>query len=136
MRSSFQSSEEITSYRCFGLPYLNAVIEETLRVYPPVVTQVPRVTPKGGATVEGHFLPENVRTWSSASLFEWQANKNTVKICVAVSHYATYMSESNFTRPKEFLPERWLKEDPQFDSDNKDALQPFVVGPRNCLGKK
>lgn len=59
-----------------------------------------------------------------------------MKIAVAVSHYATYMSESNFTRPTEFLPERWLKEDPQFDSDNKDALQPFVVGPRNCLGKK
>lgn len=45
-----------------ALPYLNAVIEETLRVYPPVVTHVPRVVPKGGATVDGHFLPENVCT--------------------------------------------------------------------------
>lgn len=46
------------------------------------------------------------------------------------------MTESNFVRPTEFLPERWLKNDTQFDADKKDALQPFVLGPRNCLGKK
>lgn len=46
------------------------------------------------------------------------------------------MTESNFVRHTEFLPERWLKNDTQFDADKKDALQPFVLGPRNCLGKK
>ena len=37
--------------------------------------------------------------------------------------------------PEEFVPERWLG-DPRFDSDKKEALQPFSVGPRNCIGKK
>lgn len=75
VRSNFESSSEITSSRCFALPYLIAVIEETLRVYPPVVTQVPRVVPKGGATVEGHFLPEDVCT----SLLELCLNSKLIR---------------------------------------------------------
>lgn len=34
-----------------------------------------------------------------------------------------------------FIPERWLG-DPRFDSDRKDAFQPFSHGPRDCIGKK
>ena len=62
IRSTFRSDSEITSAQCVPLPYLNAVIEETLRIYPPVATHLPRVVPKGGATVAGEFLPEDVRT--------------------------------------------------------------------------
>ena len=62
IRSTFRSGSEITSAQCVPLPYLNAVIEETLRIYPPVATHLPRVVPKGGATVAGEFLPEDVRT--------------------------------------------------------------------------
>ena len=62
VRSTFRNDANITSAQCVPLPYLNAVIEETLRVYPPVATHLPRVVPKGGATVAGEFLPEDVRT--------------------------------------------------------------------------
>lgn len=61
IRSTFRTDSEITSAQCVPLPYLNAVIEETLRIYPPVATHLPRVVPKGGATVAGEFLPEDVR---------------------------------------------------------------------------
>lgn len=46
-----------------------------------------------------------------------------------------YHSPSNFTDPDSFIPERWLG-DPRFDGDDKAALQPFQVGPRNCIGRK
>lgn len=27
------------------------------------------------------------------------------------------------------------RRDPKYDADRKDAHEPFMVGPRNCLGK-
>lgn len=48
---------------------------------------------------------------------------------------ATYYSEKNFKDAKRFIPERHL-DDPRFASDNKNALQPFSFGPRNCIGRK
>lgn len=44
-------------------------------------------------------------------------------------------STKHFYLPDEFIPERWL-DDPRFANDDKEAMQPFAVGPRNCLGKK
>jgi cytochrome P450 len=49
--------------------------------------------------------------------------------------YATYHSPDNFTRPFEFHPERFLG-DPRFASDKLDALQPFSIGPQDCIGRK
>ncbi|KAI4665836.1 uncharacterized protein J4E78_003301 [Alternaria triticimaculans] len=50
------------------------------------------------------------------------------------SHLAMYSSPNNFRLPESFIPERWLG-DPRFTSDERSALQPFHVGPRDCLGK-
>ena len=42
----------------------------------------------------------------------------------------------NFVDPLAFNPERWLTDaDPRFDADRKAMYEPFMVGPRNCLGK-
>lgn len=43
--------------------------------------------------------------------------------------------DANFTEPFAFRPERFLG-DPKYAGDSLDALQPFSVGPRNCIGKK
>lgn len=53
-----------------------------------------------------------------------------------MTHWATYRSPLNFVRPNEYLPERWLGNAPGFEKDHKNALQPFHVGPRNCIGRK
>ena len=60
IRSSFKSGEEITPSSVTRLPYTTAVLEETMRIYPPVPKVGPRVTPKGGAVVCGKYIPENV----------------------------------------------------------------------------
>ena len=59
---------------------------------------------------------------------------------VAVHQTAAYWSASNFHEPKSYIPERWLPEastDPSspFYNDNRAVLQPFSVGPRNCIGR-
>ncbi|TVY15286.1 Cytochrome P450 monooxygenase FUM2 [Lachnellula arida] len=51
-----------------------------------------------------------------------------------MSHFTTYHSASNFTDPETFAPSRWL-DDPHFASDKRSALQPFSVGPSNCIGQ-
>ncbi len=42
--------------------YLNAVIEEGLRIAPPFPAGLPRVVPPGGDTVCGEWLEAGVRT--------------------------------------------------------------------------
>lgn len=53
------------------------------------------------------------------------------------AHYSTYHSESHFTQADSFIPKRWLdSRDKRFESDSRTAVQPFSLGPRNCLGRK
>jgi len=66
-----------------------------------------------------------------------------VKICgkwvppgtsVVVPQYPTHHLASNFVRPDEFLPERWLG-GTEFEHDDRAARQPFSWGTRNCIGQ-
>ncbi|KAI2672411.1 hypothetical protein CBS147355_8131 [Penicillium roqueforti] len=115
VRSTFKQDSYMTFRAVEELKYMTAVIEESLRIYPPFVTSLSRIVPQGGAVVNGHFLPEDT--------------------AVACHHYASYHSESNFAFPDKFMPERWLGSDPIFADDKKDVLQPFSLGPRVCLGR-
>lgn len=60
VRAAFGSEAEITATNVSRLPYLNAVIEEGLRMYPPAPAIGPRVIPPGGAVVCGQYLPQGV----------------------------------------------------------------------------
>ena len=50
-------------------------------------------------------------------------------------HYSASHLSSNWTDPFEFVPERFLG-DERYRDDNQGSLRPFVVGPRDCIGKK
>jgi cytochrome P450 len=41
-----------------SLPWLNATMQEALRIYAAVPGTLPRNVPKGGMTIAGHYLPE------------------------------------------------------------------------------
>jgi cytochrome P450 len=70
VRGRFQTADQITSQGA-TLQYLNAVVHEALRIFPPVPVAVPRITPKGGAMVAGVFVPGGV-CFFSASLHPWR----------------------------------------------------------------
>ncbi|KAI4270680.1 MAG: hypothetical protein L6R38_007045 [Xanthoria sp. 2 TBL-2021] len=60
VRSAFLREEDITLTGTGHLKYLNAVITEALRMFPPFAGVSPRQVPVGGAMIAGEFVPENV----------------------------------------------------------------------------
>lgn len=60
IRGSFRSYEDIDFQGLRHFPYLNAALEESLRIYPPAPGTLPRIVPKGGAFIDGEFIPEGV----------------------------------------------------------------------------
>lgn len=65
--SGYTDVDSLQSSELEKLPLLNAVIRETLRLYPPAASPVfSRVVPEGGATLAGHDIPAGVH--SSISL--------------------------------------------------------------------
>jgi cytochrome P450 len=60
VKSSFQNEGDITVASTGHLVYLNAVIQEGIRMGPPVAVSIPRVIPKEGALVAGKLVPAGV----------------------------------------------------------------------------
>lgn len=60
INNTFQSESEITCESVQKLKYLGACIDETLRIFPPVVGPLPRVTPDGGDYINGRYVPGKV----------------------------------------------------------------------------
>ncbi|KFZ01158.1 hypothetical protein V500_00862 [Pseudogymnoascus sp. VKM F-4518 (FW-2643)] len=85
-------SETLSFTQGQKLPYLQACIKESLRMYPIVGTPFDRVVPKGGAILSGHFVPEGT--------------------VVGISGWATQRNKGVFGEDAEsFRPERWLDAD-------------------------
>lgn len=62
IRNSFAHESEICAERVGQLKYLNATIEEGLRLCSPVALGMFRVVPAGGAEVSGRWIPGGVST--------------------------------------------------------------------------
>lgn len=69
IRNAFASYEEINSTAALKLKYLHALALEAMRIYPPLPLALPRVVPRGGDTIDGHFVPEGVGLEQSS--FTW-----------------------------------------------------------------
>jgi cytochrome P450 len=61
VRSTFKHESDIDFLTVAKLPYLKAVTEEALRMYPPGPNAQPRITPPEGSLVLGEYIPGNVR---------------------------------------------------------------------------
>lgn len=60
IRGAFGSESAINPEGLSGLPYLNAVLNEGMRLCPPVPIILPRRAPEGGAHVGGFWIPGKV----------------------------------------------------------------------------
>lgn len=60
VKDHFSNEDEIDLLSTSKLPYLHAVLEESMRRYPPVPVALPRITPSGGQEILGKWIPGNV----------------------------------------------------------------------------
>jgi cytochrome P450 len=60
IRQAFKSPSGITFASVSDLPYLQACIEEALRLYPPIPCGLPRQVPVEGMEIDRLFVPGNV----------------------------------------------------------------------------
>ncbi|KAJ4345353.1 uncharacterized protein N0V89_011483 [Didymosphaeria variabile] len=92
------------------LPYLNQVIQETLRLYAAAPALLPREIPTGGCEVDGYWMP-------GGTVVQTQA-------------YSMHRDPTVYSEPERFNPSRW--ESPS--KEMKDAWMPFGGGARICIG--
>ncbi|KAJ1954734.1 hypothetical protein GGI12_005725, partial [Dipsacomyces acuminosporus] len=71
-----------------GLPYLTAVIYESMRMNPSVAGLLPRAVPKEGVALQGYHIP------------------SSVELCVSFS--ACHRNEKTWPHPNRFDPERFM----------------------------
>ncbi|KAG0363480.1 hypothetical protein BGX24_004881 [Mortierella sp. AD032] len=121
-----ESNQNLLAYDALNaLPYLNACVKELLRFIPPV-PNTSRVASRDD-TILGYEIPKGTQVFlSSAALHKLKS---------------VYGEDA-----EEFKPERWM--DPStltekqrastkfVTPDMSWAYQPFLSGPRNCIGSK
>ncbi|KAB8304148.1 hypothetical protein EYC80_003567 [Monilinia laxa] len=93
------------------LPYLTAVLKETMRIYTLAPGLFPRIVPDEGVTIGDHYIPAGT--------------------VISETIHSVHHNPSIFPSPSTFNPERWL-------NDHDKALEKFFVpyskGSRACLG--
>ena len=60
LHTNFQDESEIDVLSIHRLRYLQAVVQETLRLFPPITNGFPRQTIAEGTVVDGRFVPDGV----------------------------------------------------------------------------
>lgn len=119
---TFPSAQDIVSGpKLQSCAYLRVVIQEVLRMTPPISADPAREVLRGGTVVDGEFLPEGTN--------------------VSVGHYCLGYNKDVFPEPFVFKPERWIAGDESSGATEQsvalaeEAFCAFSTGSRGCLGK-
>lgn len=96
------------------LPYLKAIVKETMRLHPALPTLAPRLA-REDSTIEGYDIPKGTQ--------------------VLVNVWAIGRDPTVWDRPYEFEPERFMGKAKDIDVEGHDfELLPFGAGRRMCPG--
>lgn len=108
----FNENGVISPVTADKLPYLDAVIKETLRLYAPIPSSEPRFS-DAIEEVDGFEVPAST--------------------VVSMAPYSLHRNPNAFTDPKKFDPERWLGEEEKV-AEMKRWFWAFSSGARMCIG--
>lgn len=116
IRAELDLNGQISSTVIDRLPYLNAVLNETMRIFPPVPLTLRETA--HDTTIQGHFIPAGT----------------TVVICPWAVNTSTHLWGPD---ARSFNPERWLGAGRANTggADSNYAITTFLHGPRSCIGK-
>ncbi|KAJ5629814.1 hypothetical protein N7528_003471 [Penicillium herquei] len=107
--------DQFTNDKLKDLPYLEAVINETLRLKPAVPSGQPRLTPPEGLQIDEVWIPGDT--------------------IIVLPQYVLQRDERHFSSGSEFIPERWLDEKKNLVKQD-EAFFPFQQGRYGCVGKQ
>jgi cytochrome P450 len=105
------------------LPYLDAVIKESMRLYPVAPFVVRRIMDDLPVFDENNDGEKTARTILPAGSIA----------CIWI--YGLHRNPAFWKRPGEFLPERWIDPELKDIGQTNGAYMPFASGPRNCVGQ-
>ncbi|XP_063609389.1 probable cytochrome P450 49a1 [Penaeus indicus] len=105
--------ETLTPSHTSKLSYLKAVTKETFRVFPVSIAVLRELDTD--VVLSGYHIPRGH--------------------IVLMMNYEDTQKETAFPRPREFLPERWLRGN-ELAASHAFALLPFGVGTRMCVGRR
>ncbi|XP_022231350.2 LOW QUALITY PROTEIN: probable cytochrome P450 4s3 [Drosophila obscura] len=108
---AYEEAHDLEGREKESMPYLEAIIKETLRLYP------------------------SVPFFSRKVLEDMQVGKHTVPKGASVNCliYMLHRDPSNFPDPERFDPDRFYLNEKQM---HPFAFAAFSAGPRNCIGQK
>lgn len=93
-----------------NLPYLDACVQEAIRMHPPFALPLERVVPRGGVTILGHHLPAGT--------------------AVGGDPYVVNRYQGTFGEDAElWRPERWLEKDEMHRKKLEQAMLTVSCGP-------
>lgn len=100
-----------------AVPYVTACIKESMRMHPSVGLILARMTPKGGATISGYYVPEGTE--------------------VGMNPYVLHYDPEVFPSPDTFRPERWLasKTSEEHLKQMNRSFFAFGHGAHTCSGR-
>ncbi|KAF4526694.1 hypothetical protein B566_EDAN010124, partial [Ephemera danica] len=108
-------NDQLTATLLNEMRYLKACVKESFRLQPP--------------------SPANVRTTQEEIVLSNFRVPKDVDILIPSEYLSTM--ETNFSKTKEFLPERWLREnDNNMRAKNPFVYMPFGYGARKCVGMR
>jgi cytochrome P450 len=114
--SALSPSDTVTPWsKVKNLAYLRACVNESMRLAPPVATDLVRKTPPAGARIDDQIVPGDT--------------------VVSISAYTAHRDPEVFPDPEAFLPERWLMKGDDRLREMLAVFIPFSAGSRSCIGR-
>jgi cytochrome P450 len=113
---AFSTLNTISAAQIDRLPYLHAVLNEVMRLFPPVPLTMRKSATD--TTIQSHFIPAGT----------------TILICPWAINTSAALWGDN---ARDFVPERWLAPGcaNTGGAESNYAVTTFLHGPRSCIGK-
>ncbi|KAK5988243.1 Cytochrome P450 monooxygenase FCK2 [Cladobotryum mycophilum] len=110
----YAENDEPSAHSFGKLEYLQACINESLRLHPAVPSGVQRQAPPEGMQLGDVYIPGNT--------------------IIQTPTWTLHRDERSFVQPNEFIPERWTSK-PELVK-NAAVFSPFLTGRYSCVGKQ
>jgi cytochrome P450 len=115
-----EDAPTVTKKMISKLPFLDAVVKESMRLYPVAPFVVRQLTHDLPVAVEDNEQHTTVLPAGALA-------------CIWI--YGLHRNPKFWNRPNAFFPERWIDPDLKDTGQSNGAYVPFASGPRNCVGQ-